>query len=982
MIYSMKLRNTWARTTMTLFLALLCTDGAWADNVTAEQAHKLAQAFLNNHLTNTSKARRAPGTMPQLTLENQVSGLYVFNVSDDGGFIIVSNDDATTPILGYSDSGSFDSDNMPDNLKAWLQGYADEIAWLQQHGSTATTAPNKAPRRVGTHSTTAIDPLLTTTWNQGNPYNTSCPVYSGNNRSATGCVATAMAQVMYYTENKANNTTTSISTSIPGYTTSTYRISMPAIDAGSTLNWSGMTTSYSSTDDASDIAKLMLYCGCSVKMNYGPSSGAYTQDMAHALKTYFGYSSTTQFVSRSYYSYANWTDLIYHELSQARPVLYGGQSVDNGHVFVCDGYQYENNADLFHINWGWGGKSDGYFVLSVLNPDEQGIGGSATSSAYNTGQEAIIGIQKTGGTGTVLDVPTNTVNLQFNSITPSPATIALGESVDVIINVTNNGQDAYDGELCLVVNNVLGVGKMFEIPANTTQNCTINFIPAKAGSLNLQVAYPTGTGNYGTGGNQIQSTLTVVDQTPTGLTVANLTAGTATIGWTNVGNATKWNQRHRVISTTTEDFNSETEWSTIKWGAGEWRWSSFGGINDTGCFYSPSYENGEDINPYIGLCTPLQDPLGSAVSFYAWGEGEHFRVGVNIGDGKTYYIADEMEATSTPQLYTFELGDYAGKNGMIVIKHYNSAGHTSNSSLYIDDVTFIGSSSDWTTVSNVTTNPYRLTGLTKQTTYEVQVQPVINNGGKWSESVFFTTTDNAIELANGTPNTDLISKWDGVTANVTLADRFLYKDGNWNTLCLPFDVTIEDSPLAGNGVEAKTLTSASLTDGTLTLMFGNAVTELKAGVPYIIKWNNDATNPTISNPVFQNVIVKDELNPVEQTGITFVAIYTPVDIGVDGDNTILYLGANNKLYWPNTKMSIGTQRAYFQLTGNHNQANIRSFSIDFGDDPEETAIVSLSQEDKRGGEADAWYSLDGRRLNSKPTVKGLYIHNGKKVAIP
>ena len=969
---------------MTLFLALLCTDGAWADNVTAEQAHKLAQAFLNNHLTNTSKARRAPGTMPQLTLENQVSGLYVFNVSDDGGFIIVSNDDATTPILGYSDSGSFDSNNMPDNLKAWLQGYADEIAWLQQHGSTETTAPNKAPRRVGTHSITTIGPLLTTTWDQGSPYNASCPVYSNNNRSATGCVATAMAQVMYYTEKKAGNNTTWTSNSIPGYTTSTYNKTMPAINSGSSLQWNNMTTSYSSTDDASAVATLMLYCGCSVQMDYGPSSGASTYRVADALKTYFGYhTTTTKYVSRSYYSYANWTDLIYHELNQGRPVLYAGQSVDNGHAFVCDGYKYENNADLFHINWGWGGKSDGYFVLSVLNPYEQGIGGSATSSAYNSGQEAIIGIQKIGGTGTVLNVPTNTVNLQFNSITPSPATIALGESVDVTINVTNNSNDAYDGELCLVVNNVLSVGKMFQIPAHTKQNCVINVTPAKTGSLTLQAAYPNGTGTYGTSGNYMQTTLTVVDQTPTDLTTTNLTAGTATIDWTNVGNATKWNLRHRVINTTTEDFNSPvTGWTTMPWGAGRWYWSSNGGIDNTGCFESPSYENGEDINPYIGLVTPQRTPLESAISFYAWGADEHFTVGVNIGDGYTYYIADEMVTTNSPQLYTFELGKYAGQNGKIVIKHSNSDGHTSNSSLFIDNVTFIGSSSDWTTVNDVTTNPYRLTGLTKQTTYEVQVQPVINNGGKWSESVFFTTTDNAIELANSTSNTNLISKWDGVTANVTLADRILYKDGNWNTLCLPFDVTIADSPLAGTGVEAKTLTSASLTGGTLTLMFGNAVTELQAGVPYIIKWNNDATNPTISNPVFQNVMVKDVLNPVEQTDITFVATYAPVEIGDDGDNTILYLGANNKLYWPSTKMSIGTQRAYFQLTGNHNQANIRTFSINFGDEPEETAIVSLSQEDWNQGRADSWYSLDGRRLNSKPTVKGLYIHNGKKVAIP
>ncbi len=957
---------------MTLFLALLCTDGAWADNVTAEQAHKLAQAFLNNHLINASKSRRAPGTMPQLTLENQVSGLYVFNVSDDGGFIIVSNDDATTPILGYSDSGSFDSDNMPDNLKAWLQSYADEIAWLQQHGSTATTASNKAPRRVGNHSTTTIGPLLTTTWDQSSPYNSNCPPDNNDKKYVTGCVATAMAQIMKYHQWPQEAAQPISSYNLPS----------------KTFDWANMKDSY--TENYTDaqktaVADLMLYCGRSVNMDYGfSSSGAITRDVVSALKTYFGYSTTTKYVSRSYYSYANWTDLIYHELSQGRPVLYGGQSTTNGHAFVCDGYKYESNTDLFHINWGWGGRSDGFFVLSVLNPKQQGIGGSPTSSAYNSGQEAIVGIQKTGGTGTVLDVHTNIVSLTANSITVSPANIALGESADVTINVTNNSSDAYDGELCLLVNDKLSVGKMFEIPANTTQNCTITYTPAAVGTYTLEVAVPNSTGSYTypyRSNTFTPATLTVEEQTSTDLTVADLTAGTATIGWTDVGNVTQWNLRQRTTNSTTEDFNNGAMWQTLNWGGtSTWEWAWGGGINGTQCYKSPGYKDDSELNHKVGLLSP-EYSIGSAISFYAWGEGEVFYVGVKIGSGNTQSISGNIVATSTQTLYTFDLSKYTGQTGRIVIIHCNT-GQNSYSSLFIDNVTFIGSSSDWTTVNDVTTNPYRLTGLTKQTTYEVQVQPVINNGGKWSESVFFTTTDNAIELANGTPNTDLISKWDGVTANVTLADRFLYKDGNWNTLCLPFDVTIADSPLAGTGVEAKTLTSASLTDGTLTLMFGNAVTELKAGVPYIIKWNNDATNPTISNPVFQNVIVKDELNPVEQTGITFVATYAPVEIGDNGNNTILYLGANNKLYWPNTEMRIGTQRAYFQLTGNHNQANIRTFSINFGDEPEETAIVSLSQEDKSQGGGDAWYSLDGRRLNSKPTVKGLYIHNGKKVAIP
>lgn len=494
-----------------LFIVLFSLTGAWAENVTTEQARNEALDFLMSQKTISGKPRRAPGTMPQLTLQGKVSGLYVFNVDTDGGFVIVSNDDRTIPILGFSDSGSFDPASMPDNMRAWLQGYADEIAWLQQNNGTAKSNVSKGRRKVGSHSTTAITPLCTSTWNQGAPYNNLCPKYDGTTRSATGCVATAMAQVMYY-----HKWPTSATASIPGYTTGSYSLSVSSLSA-TTFSWSSMKDRYTNTErgpSATAVAKLMQYCGASVQMDYGPESGSYTYMVAMALKTYFDYNSTTQFVSRSYYTYAKWTDLIYHELAHARPVVYGGQSSGGGHEFVCDGYKYENDTDFFHINWGWGGKSNNYFVLSALDPDQQGIGGSSSTDGFHYGQNAVIGIQKSTQSGTIANISPNDVNLRMNSITLSNSTAPMGSIVNVTFNITNNSNDDYDGDIYLGTkkgnNYYLLNGNNCNIPAKQTRDYVVPFIPQWEGTYDLVLFVPGDDGYYYTNG-EVGATLTVIE---------------------------------------------------------------------------------------------------------------------------------------------------------------------------------------------------------------------------------------------------------------------------------------------------------------------------------------------------------------------------------------------------------------------------------------------------------------------------------------
>ena len=242
-----------------------------------------------------------------------------------------------------------------------------------------------------------------------------------------------------------------------------------------------------------------------------------------------------------------------------------------------------------------------------------------------------------------------------------------------------------------------------------------------------------------------------------------------------------------------------------------------------------------------------------------------------------------------------------------------------------------------------------------------------------------------ISLANDASNSETLYDYNGkIAQTVTLAGRTLYKDGAWNTLSLPFDVNITVGPLAGDNVEAMTLnnTTSNLEDGTLTLNFDPVATTIPAGTPFIIRWDNKGTTLTEDDLVFSGAVISNANNNATVNGvITFTGTYAPVTIGSDGDNTKLYLGSGNTLYYPSLAMTIGCQRAYFQLadgitagdpaTGN----GIKAFVLNFGD--ERPTLVSLPSGREEAG---AWYDLSGRKV-SKPTQRGIYINNGKKVVI-
>lgn len=316
----------------------------------------------------------------QSTNENY---FYVFNRGDGGGYVIVAAEDRANEILGYTDNGTFDYNNIPENMKWWLGEYEKEIKYLTEHPDIEILTANTET------SNTEVSPLLgATAWNQGYPYNNQCPMYDTERRCATGCVATAMAQIMYYHQWPSKGKGAySYTTTINGEDKV-----LSADFESTTYEWDKMTSIYnnnSSQESKDAIATLMSHCGISLDMMYGLESGTPSIKIPYALYTYFGYDKAMTYKSRDYYGLAEWENIIRDELNAGRVVQYNGQATDGGHSFVCDGY---NKDGYFHINWGWGGVSNGYFRTTALNPGTQGTGGS--EGGFNRSQGMTTGIQK------------------------------------------------------------------------------------------------------------------------------------------------------------------------------------------------------------------------------------------------------------------------------------------------------------------------------------------------------------------------------------------------------------------------------------------------------------------------------------------------------------------------------------------------------------------------------------------------------------
>ncbi len=308
-----------------------------------------------------------------------INTIYVFN-RDNGGFVILSADDVAAPVLGYSDKGSFDPQNIPASMEYMLEAYSAEIssAAAIDYVSAALSSDDKAP----------IKPMVTTAWDQNAPYNNLCPTMN-NKRCPSGCVAVAMAQVMSYHKWPVKGTGTHT------YTWPATNTQLSFDYENTPFDWDNILDTYynvPATDAQLDaIATLMYGVGVSTDMYYtATASGANRDKTARGFVENLNYDKGLNYLPRRFYNLDEWCDLLYNELVNGRPVFYDGKDVrGSGHAFVLDGYDTDG---FFHINWGWGPGSEGFYRLSALNPSSQGTGGGV--SGYNDLQGAFIGIQK------------------------------------------------------------------------------------------------------------------------------------------------------------------------------------------------------------------------------------------------------------------------------------------------------------------------------------------------------------------------------------------------------------------------------------------------------------------------------------------------------------------------------------------------------------------------------------------------------------
>ncbi|MCX4331652.1 MAG: C10 family peptidase [Muribaculaceae bacterium] len=399
----------------TALIMLLASLSGMAAPLTPDQA--LRRALEHDYATARSRSAEA-----RYDYAGTHGSLYVFNRDGNNGFIITPSDPSMEPLLASVGSGNFDPEAMPEAMK-WLLSLYDSSSAV-----TAAASTYSAPDYYLDWS--AVEPIVKARWNQNSPYNDRCPVVYGST-AATGCVATAMAQIIYH--HRYAKGSGSISYKLYNNTTQTFNFATAKFD------FDAMTDTYDSSSSAAAkeaVAELMEACGKSVQMSYGPGeSSAIPVNIPGALKQYFGYDSHTTICDRERYQTQQWETIIYNELCAGRPVLYSGNTEQGGgHAFVCDGY---DGNGLFHINWGWGGMSDGYFSLTSLKPGQVGIG--ARPGGFNTVQQIVV-IVPPGATylpDTEVRTPEFPVDMTMTDVEISP--LSTGNEATVKFTAVNRG---------------------------------------------------------------------------------------------------------------------------------------------------------------------------------------------------------------------------------------------------------------------------------------------------------------------------------------------------------------------------------------------------------------------------------------------------------------------------------------------------------------------------------------------------------------
>lgn len=383
-----------------------------AQQISESEAKDKAVSFFNNRQSDVGGALRTPsrGGSNSISPETQVSlaytagendtnYFYVYNNGENDGYVIVGGDEQAKEIIAYVPQGHFVYDSLPDNLKWWLSQYANEIDTAIIMASHMPTSAKMIRRAPASNTLQDIPDLITTKWNQESPYNNVIPLIGEDTlHCPTGCVPTALAQIMNYWKYPTQ-----------GIGSKSYTLNYPDINqsmtytadfANTTYDWSNMLDQYVegqyTTAQANAVSTLMYHIGVALQVSYIWCGTGYSSSdgieyyngtigLMHDLPAYFGYDEGMQLVSRRDFTLDQWKMLLYNELSAGRPVYYSGNSLEGGHAFVCHGYS--SDLDMFSFNWGWGGLEDGYFSLSGTNA----VNGFTASS-----EEMLIGIRPKG----------------------------------------------------------------------------------------------------------------------------------------------------------------------------------------------------------------------------------------------------------------------------------------------------------------------------------------------------------------------------------------------------------------------------------------------------------------------------------------------------------------------------------------------------------------------------------------------------------
>ena len=397
-----------------------------AKRITQWQARQQAYSFWGKQMPQKAKAKSRAATTA-----SRSDAYYVFN-NDAGGFVIIAGDDAVTPVLGYTSTGSFDAENLPDGLKDLLKSYERQIAALGDN-----YVANRTATRAGF---TGENLLNTAKWNQNAPFNKYTP-----NNYVTGCVATAGAIVMKHHGYPAKGT---------GSHSYTWNGKTLTANFEHDYDWASMPAKYDGTNDAAfdGVARLMADLGVAVEMQYAKNgSGAYIGNMISALQKYFGYSKLTHLASINDMEAEAWNAKLRGEIDANRPILYSASDASaGGHSFIIDGYKDES----FSVNWGWGGYCNGFYRIGALNPESAG---KPTGDKYIMGQTAVIGLQPSDGTEKISTMGFLKVSGQLQALNMNVTDVKKGQRGAIFsVPLGNTGDHSFTGEIVAALMNAKG----------------------------------------------------------------------------------------------------------------------------------------------------------------------------------------------------------------------------------------------------------------------------------------------------------------------------------------------------------------------------------------------------------------------------------------------------------------------------------------------------------------------------------------------